>query len=53
MTLKTINDCARCHYVASCDAHVTNGIHKHQKGPDPCERVPYAELNVVPFNSGK
>jgi hypothetical protein len=37
MSLKTLNDCARCPALKFCDAHVTGGIHKHREGMDPCE----------------
>jgi hypothetical protein len=37
MVLKTISDCKQCPHLTKCDAHITNGDHKHRKEPDPCE----------------
>jgi hypothetical protein len=35
MTKKTMADCARCRFLAECDAFVPGGVHRHQDEPDP------------------
>ncbi len=46
MTLKTLSDCTRCPYLTDCDAHITEGTHKHQEGSDPCK------LDLNPMEDG-
>ena len=37
MTCKTIFDCAKCHKMSYCNAHITNGTWDHRNTDDPCE----------------
>lgn len=39
MVIKTLSDCTQCPHMTECDAHISGGTHKHQKGPDPCEMI--------------
>jgi hypothetical protein len=34
---KTFEDCAKCKYISTCDAHITDGTHKHREGTDSCQ----------------
>jgi hypothetical protein len=36
---KTLFDCAECPHLKTCDAHITDGTHKHREGPEPCRVV--------------
>ena len=39
MTLKTLQDCAKCPNVSRCTAHITGGSWHYDKGADPCQLV--------------
>lgn len=48
MTLKTLEDCAKCDYTRYCDAHVTGGSWRHRAGADPCELVVVESADRAP-----
>jgi hypothetical protein len=39
MGIKTLSDCKQCLHLIDCDAHISNGTHKHMDQPNPCELV--------------
>jgi hypothetical protein len=39
MVVKFLSDCKKCQHLAECDAHSSEGTHKHQQEPNPCELI--------------
>jgi len=39
MGIKTLSDCKKCPHLIECDAHISNGTHKHHEKPSPCELI--------------
>jgi hypothetical protein len=39
MGIKTLSDCKQCPHLTECDAHISNGTHRHDGEPDPCELI--------------
>jgi hypothetical protein len=37
MVVKTLLDCSHCPYLTECDAHISDGTHRHREKPDPCK----------------